>query len=96
MFASFIPLFFFAAWLANALGLPLDAPVKDQPNGDLWLTIYLGVMTISLIAGYMLGWFANAFLSRYMLGWPLSKVVAVYMYSEIPQEWLKVKTSPVK
>ncbi|MBK6740960.1 MAG: hypothetical protein IPG64_25500 [Haliea sp.] len=41
MFASFAPLFFLAVLLSSILGIPEDAPVKDQANGMLWLVLFL-------------------------------------------------------
>jgi len=60
MFASFLPLFFFASWLEAALGIPPHSPVKNHPNGMLYLVVFLGVMVIAMLLGYVLGWLANA------------------------------------
>ena len=89
MFASFGPTFLFAYWLEGALGIPHNSPIRNHPNGTIWLLVFLGVMVVLMILGYLLGWLANGLISRYVLGWPASKVVAVYMRSEVPQEWLK-------
>jgi len=89
MFASFGPLFFFAYWLERALGIPHNSPIKNHPNGILWLALLLSAMVVLVVLSYLLGWLANGLISRYVLGWPASKVVAVYMRSEVPQEWLK-------
>ena len=88
MFASFGPLFFFASWLERARGIPHNSPIKNHPNGILWSALLLSAMVVLVVLSYLLGWLANGLISRYALGWPASKVVAVYMRSEVPQEWL--------
>jgi hypothetical protein len=89
MFLSFVPLFRFAHWLEQALGIPPNSPVKSHPNGVLWITVFLSVMVLLMVAGYLIGWVANALISRHILGWPTSKVAAVYLRSEVPSEWFK-------
>jgi MFS family permease len=89
LFASFAPLFFLAASLSSILGIPDNAPIKDQPNGMLWLIIFLVVMVILMIAGYLLGWFLNAIVLRVFFKWPQEKVRRVLLYSEVPPSWLK-------
>ena len=89
MFASFLPLFVFASWLEATLGIPPNSPIKDHPNGTLWVTAFLGVMVVLMLLGYALGWAVNAAIARYVLGWPSEKVRAVYLRSDVPSHWLK-------
>src|SRR5262249_4147952 len=70
MFASLVPLARFATWLEGALSIPHNAPIRDQPNGTLWLVVFLVVMVLGMIAGYALGWILNACIARYMFLWP--------------------------
>jgi hypothetical protein len=51
MFSSFVPLFWFAGWLSDRLGVPSGAPVKDHPNGLVWITIFLTAMVVMMIKG---------------------------------------------
>lgn len=94
MFASFLPLFFFASWLEARLGIPPNSPIKAHPNGALWISVFLGVMVVSMLLGYALGWLANAAIARLVFGWPADKIRAVYLRSEIPSHWLKGGASP--
>ncbi len=89
MFSAFVPLSFFASWLSAQLGITMHEPVRDHPNGLLWITSFLSVMVLMMIGGYVIGWIANAAISRWVLDWPMSKVIAVYLRSEVPREWLK-------
>ena len=93
MFASFGLIFLFAYWLEGVLDIPHNSPIRDHPNGTTWLVVFLGVMVVLMILGYLLGWLANGLISRYVLGWPMSRVVAVYMRSQVPPEWLKQPSS---
>ena len=70
MFSSFWPIFVFAEWLGHALGIPHNAPIKNHPNGVIWIAVFLSVMVFLVILGYLLGWLANGLISRYVLGWP--------------------------
>ena len=89
MFASFVPLFLLAMQLSTVLGIPENAPVKDDPNGILWLVLFLVAMVILMILGYLLGWVLNAIALRHLFKWPQEKVRRVLLYSEVPQKWLK-------
>lgn len=89
MFASFVPLWFFAPWLEAALGMPPNGPIREHPNGAIWFGIFLVTMVALMVVGYAVGWVANALISRLLLRWPPEKVRAVYLQSEIPAHWLK-------
>lgn len=89
MFASFVPLFFLATSLASILGIPDNVPVKDQPNGVLWLILFLVAAIILMIAGYLIGWVLNAIVLRIFFKWPQEKISRVLLYSEVPPSWLK-------
>lgn len=89
MFASFAPLFLLTTSLSSILGIPDNVPVKDQPNGLLWLMLFLVAMVFLMIAGYLLGWALNAIVLRILFKWPQEKVRRVLLYSEVPPSWLK-------
>jgi hypothetical protein len=89
MFASFAPLFRLAASLSSLLGIPDNVPVVEQPNGMLWLILFLGAMVVLMIAGYLLGWFLNAIALRVFFRWPQEKISRVLLHSEVPPSWLK-------
>ncbi|MEX6783680.1 hypothetical protein [Pseudomonas aeruginosa] len=89
MFLSFVPLFFFAAWLEAALGIPHNSPIKNHPNGTIWITTFLAVMVILMLSGYALGWLLNSAVARYVFGWTSAQVAAVFGRSEVPSHWLK-------
>jgi hypothetical protein len=89
MFASLLVLQPFAYWLSSYIGIPEGAPVKDHPNGIIWIVIFLIVMLALMISGYLLGWFLNAMIARIFLGWDADKTRRVFLFSDVPNEWLK-------
>jgi hypothetical protein len=89
MLASFVPLFWFAGWLADRLDIPSGAPVKDQPNGLLWIVIFLTVMVVMMITGVLAGCLTNALICRLYLRWSWREVYAVHFKFQIPQRWLQ-------
>ena len=89
MFAAFVPLIFFASWLESALGIAHNSSIRASSNGTLWISIFLIVMVVLMITGYVTGWLVNAVISRWALGWPAQKVIAIFLHSEIPQDWLQ-------
>ena len=48
--------------------------MKDQPNGFLWLVIFLVVIVLFMVAGYLLEWSINALVARIFFKWPKEKV----------------------
>jgi hypothetical protein len=74
MLGSFLPLWFFARALAHALGIPDDAPVRDQPFGFLWLVLFLTTMPMFMFAGMVFGFVMNALILRFGLGWSWAMV----------------------
>ncbi len=89
MFGSFLPLYWFAAWLEGALGIPHNSPIRAHPNGTRWVIVFLVVMVAGMITGYFLGWILDAMIARYLLKWPTSRVVAIFWRSEVPAHWIK-------
>ena len=96
MFASLLPLYLFADWLAAALGMNPDDPVRSHPNGTTWGLVFLVAFLVAMLLGYALGWLLNAAVSRFVLGWPPEKVRAVYLRSDVPPEWLKTAPGSVE
>lgn len=66
---SVVPLWWFARALADALSIPRDAPVIDQPLGLLWLILFLLSMGAFALAGVWLGLFLVVAILRRCLGW---------------------------
>jgi hypothetical protein len=89
MFAAFLPLWQLGSWLESHLGIPMNSPIKEHPNGGTWIAIFLFAMVALMILGYAVGWVMNAAVSRYFLGWSTEKVGAVYLQSQVPAHWLK-------
>jgi hypothetical protein len=92
MFTSFLPLWWLAAWLEAYLGIPANSPIMEHANGALLIVVLLVTMVSFMLAGYALGWFANAVVSRYFLGWSSQKVRAIYLHSDLPLSWLKASS----
>jgi hypothetical protein len=87
MFAAFVPIIAIAIWLAGVSGLGAG-PVREHPNGLLWLVLFLSEMVVLMLSGYALGWLLNAAIARTIFGWPTDKVRAVFLESKIPTDWL--------
>ncbi|MGX0134948.1 hypothetical protein ACUXG4_003190 [Cupriavidus metallidurans] len=89
MFSAFVPLFMLLEPLGRAMGIPHGAPVKGQPNGWLWLTLFLATMVTLMLAGAALGWLANALIARVVFRWPANKVHDAFLYSQVPDTWYR-------
>ena len=93
MFGSFGVLFYFGEMLLNSLGIPIDAPVKDQSNAGWLLGLFLVFMVLLMISGVIIGWLANAIIACTFFGWSTNKARRVFLYSEVPDSWLKDGTN---
>lgn len=89
MFLSFIPAWLFAEYLGEIFGIQEGAPIKDAENGWLWLSVFLCVTVLLMLLGYIAGWLINALLSLTIFKWNSEKVSAVYLHSDVPNNWLK-------
>lgn len=76
VFASFVPTYFVSMALAELLDIPDGAPVKDQPNGLLWLGLLFVSMYAFMAIGFVLGTLLDAAFLRFSLGWPWSRIRA--------------------
>ena len=92
-FGSFVPLWFFARMLAYALGIPDNVPVKDQPNGWLWIVLFLAVMEMLLVGGFLLGFVLNALILRFALGWSWTTIRGVDVCPGVLVHWLEGLTA---
>lgn len=93
---AFWPFWLLGQWFAAVLGIPIDAPVRDQQNGWLWAAVILLGLLCLLAAGYFVGWLLNALVARYILGWPSARVRAVFLRSEIPAHWYRTPSTTGK
>ena len=73
-FGSFVPLFFFSQALAGVLNIPSDASVRAQPNGLLWITVFMIEMELLQLAGVLLGCSLNALFLRFGRGWSWNEI----------------------
>ncbi len=89
MFGSFGLIWAFSRYLAELFGIPHNTPIREHPNGLIWFVIFLVVMILFMISGYLLGWLLNAMVTLLLFSWPKDKVKRVFLYSEIPATWLK-------
>ena len=92
-FGSFVPTWFFARALAYALGIPDNAPVIDQPNGFLWIVLFLAGMEMLLVGGFLLGFVVNALILRCALGWSWTTVRGTGVCPEWLVRWLEGPTA---
>ena len=87
--ASF-PLFWFAARLGSRLDIPmLHSPIRDHPNGLLWLVLVLLAFTVLLSVCYLAVFGSLAVVLRLRAGWSSTQAYRFIFYSEVPPSWLK-------
>lgn len=91
MFAAFVPIFAMAKWMAAVLDLG-TGPVGAQPDGLLWLALFLTYMVALMLTGCALGWMLNAAMARVIFRWPADKVRNVFLESRVPAEWRRADT----
>lgn len=89
MFLSYLIMKPFGRWLLGYLGIPERSPVKDHPNGIIWIVIFIIVVLLLIASSLLLGWFINAVIARIFLGWDADKIRRVFLFSDVPNEWLK-------
>ncbi len=87
IFLSFFLLWKISLWLEAYLGIPHNYPPKMHPNGTIFLTIFLSSIVLVMISGYLLGWIANALVCSLFFNWPKDKLLKVFIFSEIPENW---------
>jgi hypothetical protein len=89
-FSSFLPLTLFAWALARALSIPwTGAAVIDQPNGLLWLVLFLGVGWLFQLGGVALGFCLNGQVLRHYLGLPWDAIPQTGLCPEVVVRWLE-------
>ncbi len=89
MLISFVPIGFFASWLAGKLGITMSGtPMIDQPNSLLWLVLFLGFATISVYLAYLASFRLLGLILR-RRGWSAERVERLIQQSEVPAHWLK-------
>jgi hypothetical protein len=89
MVGSFVPTWFFARALAHALGIPDNAPVKDQSFGLLWFVLLIAAMWAFLFIGCWLGMLLDVAILRFAFGWSRAAIdeAGVCPRSLIPGSW---------
>jgi hypothetical protein len=66
MVGSWTPWWFFVRALTKVLSIPDHAPVRDQPNGVLWLVLCLAAFAGFTAAGGCLGCTLSAWILRWL------------------------------
>lgn len=94
MFLMFVPLCFFMFWIADLLEIPPEAPIVDQQNGLIWMVMFFSVFIILSIFGYSVGWLLNVCICRFWLGWSGAEIKSTFMYSRVPDRWLRQHPTP--
>ncbi len=85
-----LPFYWFSAWLASCFGIPMvDAPVRDQPHGWLWLVLVLLAFVVLFSTCYLVVFGSLALLLRWRMGWSSAQAYRLVFYSEVPPVWLK-------
>jgi len=89
-FGSFVPLALFAWALARALSIPwTGAAVIDQPNGLLWLALFLVAMWLFQLGGVALGVCLNGQVLRHYLGLSWDAIPQTGLCPELVARWLE-------
>jgi len=91
-FGSFVPLFYFSYALADTLNIPWDASVRAQPNGALWIAVFMIEMQLLQLAGILLGFSLNAMILRFGLGWSWDEIQETKACPGALTRWLGERT----
>jgi hypothetical protein len=87
-FGSFVPLFAFAWVLGRILSIPWSGvPVRDHPNGLLWILLFLMAIPLFHLSGALLGFSLNAWILRRYLGFSWETVSETGLCPEILVRW---------
>ena len=85
--SSFIPLWAFGKWMVSSFEIPLNASIRSQPIGIVWLLAFLIVMAELLIGSIVLGGMINALILRYVFRWPSEEIYGMLINGQNPPEW---------
>lgn len=96
MLSSFVPLWYIARTLAYLLNIPDNVPVKDQPNGLLWMVLLYVSMLLLMLTGVLAGFVLNALILRYALGWTWTEVQASGAVPRIPTHWTRGRSNVMR
>ncbi|MFT4927028.1 MAG: hypothetical protein ACI8WB_003128 [Phenylobacterium sp.] len=77
-------------WLSVIFDIPEGAPIKEHKDFILITSIFMAGLGIFMCSGYLFGWFINVFVARFFYKWPNEKARRVFLFSDIPNSWLKV------
>jgi len=91
---AFLPSSFLARALARAFGVAGNVALRDDPHGWLWVAVFLTVMIVLAIVGYVMGFVLNALIMHWAVGWSWLKVREVFLLCQVPTHWLS--TEPAK
>jgi hypothetical protein len=93
VFGSFVPLWFIARALGYVLGIPENAPVRDQPYGFVWLVLLLATMWGLMFVGFCVGSVLNALILRLALCWSWSAIREGGVCPPLLVHWLEARTA---
>lgn len=80
---------FLALGLAHVLDIPNGVPVKDQPNGKLWMRLSAVALLLSFGVGYLSSFALLAAVLRWRQGWTVERIRELIFESRIPAHWLR-------
>jgi len=83
------PSWVFAEFLSLLFNIPEGAPIKDQENGLLWVTLFMGGSIAFVSAIYIL----SAIVIGKFNGWGIQKCFDVFLKGKYPKHWYKVKVT---
>lgn len=92
MLTSMAPFFFILApWLDTIFGISDSQPMRDQQGWIGYCCVLFVALILFMLNGFLLGWVLNAILLQVFYKWPLRKLQRAFLYSEVPDSWLKDK-----
>jgi hypothetical protein len=89
IYASFVPTFLFAIWLARFLGIPWHGAVKNPSKETIFAILSLGFMSVAALSAYLAGFYILSWILKRRYGWSDDKIHKMMHDCEIPSHWLK-------
>ena len=83
----------FAFALAWMLGIPSGLPVRDQPNGLLWIGLSIVGLVFFVFVGYLVSFALLGAVLKVCYGWTWERVCALLLDSRLPSHWIAARIS---
>ena len=91
--ASLVVIRWFAYWLANVLGIQMDAPSNEQPHVFLYGGLLMGFAATTMCVFYLASFIFIAVVLRLFCGWTAIQIREFIFESRVPLHWFKDEDS---